>query len=928
MLHSELLRIINGRQAWAFVGSGPSIEAGCPSWEALRIAICDAMSPDEQQELDNNRFYGDSLNKKDLPTAFGAIEEIVRRSRLELEAAAAVNHGGTPGQLHRMLADLPFAGYITTNYDHLLEKALNDLEPGWSSVGNMGREVLKASGTADRIVWHVHGSSEMDSSRSRMVLTQEDYDSIYLDGSDVHTQLRGIMAHRRVLIVGFGFRDVDVLQVLKRVGKLTDPDRPIVAMVEREGDFRHQNGRDVFLRQYKVDVQPYRNQDGTHRNLRSTLGVYCSMSVRRSLKFGKNMSAPPTHDPETTGLLIYNDFVLAARGPTVPVDMKLAIVRSRVLAECQSGSKTKAALLDDLSGILSALHQRVPDPTTNEQTLNALDQVLVSLTDAGLLVADGETLQLTDLGRADVQKHAARSELTRDQFRVSIRTRVGAMTSPDRVDNVSLVIINFFDQAIRRRALGVALAFATGGLPSQQEYHTLALLQDVRDWLDSADDEASALVVVDTIQAVLRSPTEAERQHIALGVQARFVLHLLSLDTDSLRIRRDELQNSLFFIDASTIIPWLAATSVGYAGAKSTIGRLHDFGSETATTSDLIEEVAEHIRWAQEKVTSAGGLQTTHVLAAATGRAGNKTNAFLEGFIRQNETADAAGSFNSYVAECLGLGTVREPITNAEVHEAVQRKGLAIVDIARLGDARDRLSASSGGFAAQIKSERQANGSYRHDRQVRAEAHVVAMVAHARAYGLEINHHEVTNAHFISYTSLLNRVSSGPLPVTMRPEAVLSWLATVMPAAEEDVQAITSELLCELQERRMDLVDPALLSAVFGPLVSASRERLEELLPRYQALMTERYGPGHDVYVENIPALDLPVVLESVLYEQVTNLHAELDDRDRELIAARSAAEIALDDRAELERFRKRNRRRNKHEKRMERQRQKGNKDR
>lgn len=919
MLHTQLLRMINSRETWAFVGSGPSIEAGCPSWDDLRLSIVDGMSAEESEALDANRFYGDSVGKKDLPAAFGAIEDLIGRDRLEREAAAAIQRGGLPGPVHQLLADLPFAGYITTNYDHLLERALNSVDPGWSAVGNVGSEVLKASGTADRVVWHVHGSAELDSSKSRMVLTQEDYDSIYLDGSDVHTQLRGLMAHRRILVVGFGFRDVDVMQVLKRVGRLTDPGRPIVALVERAGDFRHQNGRDVFLTRFKVDVQPYRNSDGTHRNLRNVLSVYSSMSVRRSLRFGKHLRRPPSHDPETAGLLIYNDFVLANHGPEISNDIKHAVIRSRILVSCLDAPATRRGLLESLRGVADALLARVSDPAADIQTEQVLDEAIAGLIDSGLLLDDSGSLTLTKAGLLQVRQHAARAELSSEQFQVSLASRVSLATSVSRVDNVTQVVYGFFKQAIERRALGVALAFATGGLPSQQEYHTLALLQDLGGWLDSAEDEAAALAVVETVENVLRSPTNAEREFIGRGIQARFVLHMLSLDTDSLNVRRRQLAQSIFILDASTVIPWLATGSTGHLGAKNAVERLARSGSLIGTTSALNEEVAEHIRWAQSVITNAGGLQSSQVLAAATGRAGNKTNAFLEGFIRQHESAGGYGSFNSYVSGCLGVSSISDQVTNAQVVDALSRKDVRLLDILRIGEATDALRASSVGLATRIRAERQSNGTFKHERQVRAEADVVALIDYVRSGGLQIDTRRVEDAVFVSYTSLLNRVSQSQRPVTVRPEAIISWLATIAPADKEDVEAITSELLWELQERRMDLVDPEMLSRVFGPLVSASRDRLDEALPRYQALMSQRYGGDSTIDVAAIPELEVPVVLDNLLYDQAVRLSEELEARDRDLSAAMTAAAIAEEDRAELERARKKARRRNKYQKRMER---------
>jgi len=35
MLRTDLISLINGRKMWAFVGSGASMEAGCPGWRKL-----------------------------------------------------------------------------------------------------------------------------------------------------------------------------------------------------------------------------------------------------------------------------------------------------------------------------------------------------------------------------------------------------------------------------------------------------------------------------------------------------------------------------------------------------------------------------------------------------------------------------------------------------------------------------------------------------------------------------------------------------------------------------------------------------------------------------------------------------------------------------------------------------------------------------
>jgi hypothetical protein len=259
MLHTDLLRLINTREAWALVGSGPSIDAGCPSWDALLAGALDGLAPEVRAEVEADRAFQRALKKQALPEAFQVIEGATDRAFLEGSVESSLKRCSEPGALHAMLADLPFAGYITTNYDVLLEQALNALEPGWTGVGNVGDEVRKASGSADGVVWHIHGAAGLPADRSRLLITQEDYDAVYLDESMVLRQLKGLMTNRRLVIIGFGFRDVEVLRMMRAVGRFTDPSRAVFALVEKAGEFRRPDDRRAFLRSHNIDTQPYRN---------------------------------------------------------------------------------------------------------------------------------------------------------------------------------------------------------------------------------------------------------------------------------------------------------------------------------------------------------------------------------------------------------------------------------------------------------------------------------------------------------------------------------------------------------------------------------------------------------------------------------------------------------------------------------------------
>ena len=135
-----------------------------------------------------------------------------------------------PGSVHRLLASWPFTAYVTTNFDTLLDVALQ-VHPGWVSIGNTPSETKKISGQISRVVWHPHGIINTSDSISRLILSQDDYDATYPAGSPILEALKALLRMRPLLFVGFGFNDPDLTHLLERVARLSDPGQPTYAFL-------------------------------------------------------------------------------------------------------------------------------------------------------------------------------------------------------------------------------------------------------------------------------------------------------------------------------------------------------------------------------------------------------------------------------------------------------------------------------------------------------------------------------------------------------------------------------------------------------------------------------------------------------------------------------------------------------------------------
>ncbi|MGD0042144.1 MAG: SIR2 family protein, partial [Isosphaeraceae bacterium] len=206
-----------------------------------RIAVGDPLISGDK---DLNRL----ISGKDYPRAFARMAELTNRPAV-VSAIGSVLSASRPGELTKQLAQWPVRGYVTTNYEHLIEAALREARnwSGWIEVGNSPGEVAKAGGNAKNIVWHIHGSLERDDRRFYPVVTNTDYVDLYMSTSPLVQQLKSFLAQQRLIFVGFGFQDPDLLKLLEIVKEFSSPANPVYAFLG-DGDQTLGEGkrRDLF----------------------------------------------------------------------------------------------------------------------------------------------------------------------------------------------------------------------------------------------------------------------------------------------------------------------------------------------------------------------------------------------------------------------------------------------------------------------------------------------------------------------------------------------------------------------------------------------------------------------------------------------------------------------------------------------------------
>jgi L-asparaginase/Glu-tRNA(Gln) amidotransferase subunit D len=236
-----------------FVGSGLSIGAGLPNWQALLLklaAIYDAKASKSNRSLtaDVRSMLSTSGTARKYKEAGSLIERafIEENDKSMMRVAlASILSGARPSKAHEAIARMRWSKIITTNYDTLLEDAAgaalsNDQVSDHRKVivtspfreGTTFNESQIQGGA--RYVVKIHG--DIRDPESPIVLSAESYDALYSGKyKDKYVSvMSNLLSSSFVLFLGYSHDDEDVQRLFDEVTKYAPPDK-VYAVVAREG---------------------------------------------------------------------------------------------------------------------------------------------------------------------------------------------------------------------------------------------------------------------------------------------------------------------------------------------------------------------------------------------------------------------------------------------------------------------------------------------------------------------------------------------------------------------------------------------------------------------------------------------------------------------------------------------------------------------
>ena len=202
----EIEKAIRSDELGAFIGAGLSIPAGFCSWKELLREPAGEIGLDVEKENDLvnlAQYYSNSKKRT-------SIDDLIKRQFSQLVK---------PTKNHKLLSLLPISTFWTTNYDKLIEKALEDnIKKPY--VKTRDEQLRGTNLNFDAVVYKLHGDVE---SPEDAVITRSDYEEFGYNKRKLFREvLEGDLLTKTFLFLGFSFEDPNFNYVIGRLRVLLD----------------------------------------------------------------------------------------------------------------------------------------------------------------------------------------------------------------------------------------------------------------------------------------------------------------------------------------------------------------------------------------------------------------------------------------------------------------------------------------------------------------------------------------------------------------------------------------------------------------------------------------------------------------------------------------------------------------------------------
>jgi SIR2-like domain len=216
---------VDERSASVFVGAGLSMAAGYPNWQELTKPFRQQLRIQKMDDLPQLvQYYQDNV-----PGGRPRIDDHVTKA---IEAITDPR----PTRSHQLLGELPIEVYWTTNYDPLLEMAID----GAHAITE-DRQLAEHVPPGSRLIYKMHGSVSPTLERGgpsgtplHVILSRDDYERYPETHPRFWSVLQAYFLTRTFLFLGFSFTDPNLEHVFRLVRlRISDIPRQHFAVLRR-----------------------------------------------------------------------------------------------------------------------------------------------------------------------------------------------------------------------------------------------------------------------------------------------------------------------------------------------------------------------------------------------------------------------------------------------------------------------------------------------------------------------------------------------------------------------------------------------------------------------------------------------------------------------------------------------------------------------
>ena len=827
----------------AWVGSGPSIEMGLPSWRGLANDILETCRKEQRRGFQAiEALYRDSK----YPEMLDQVEMSYGRTFLNEHCQKLLQDPGGMSSAYETLASLGFLAYFTTNYDDVLFRHINQA----------GRSLIKYLNSADDLaavdvdvtpaLIKLHGDF---SDPTSTILTRSDYRRWYRsgEGNGFRVFLRSFLARDRFLFVGYSMSDPEVLQLQEEVQ--ADLRRKVrsIAILANVPD--HEIDR--WRVDYNIDILPYRVIGHDHSELSAILA-----SIDKVLSVGQVPKDIDTAEELKRAEALYLWYRFTAGHGETPSGETPAVnaLQSVVLN----------LLVDSPDAMtLESLRRQVASKIGAQAAVYEadLEDSLNRLVDLGWIVSSEGRYAVEPENQKIIRVYERRFEDMMATFNGQVAMDAIKLFGLDEATGTRFAqlyldtLIDFF-QSRGREILKIVFeesAISPSG--------ALDLIETVWKHSSHLHDHAERPLFVRFVLETMFEPKGVYEVVLNYFAKAFFSIQALGANQAINRIVSNVIADRALLIDANVLIPLTAKHEDRHQFITAVIDVCGSAGIRLYATKSTLDEVKRHARWALNLTRQFGPL-SPEVLYAATGQGDYEANAYLKGFVTVDPN-HRDRSFQLYLDDCFGGSFASSRFDKF----FPDKLNITVLDEESLDETKRRHKEGFDWAASQISQWDSRRIEEERKNPLRIESEAEAFIAVTQwntlrnLMGLEAG----SKCSYLTYGTTVGRLgatSTGSSKMlSVQPGVMWEVLTTLGNRPDASLPEFGSLMSASYFRMADHFIDKERYRTFFRPVIDAAKTKLQDMHPFVQEVLGVELT---DEYLEGYATEDLPALLSSV----------------------------------------------------------------